>query len=496
MYLLFMKNPKNFPLAFATFLVVTSATISAFPDDRAGEDWPVFLGPRGNGTSTETGLLEKWPKKGPPVLWKKKIGTGYSAPSVMGNRVVVHHRIKDNEIVNCFRVENGENIWSYRYPSAFKDPYDYSNGPRCTPLLTKSRCYTYGAEGKLLCLDLQTGKKIWLRDVFKDFDILDEDSGKPNWFFGIGCTPVLEGNLLIALVGGQPNSGVVAFDATTGKTVWQNVGRDVWNGAKTGWPAPIDNYKWTGKEHIVSYSSPIVATIHGKRHLLCLMRQGLVSLDPKTGKLNFKHWFRSRTHESVNAARPVIFGDKIFLSAAYKVGSALLQVNPDGKGYKVLWKRRKNLNTHWSTSIHAEGYIYGFSGRNENEGILTCISEKDGKVQWKSSGFSGNIDDLNVNEKQGKVIDNRTGKTISWPFFGRASQIKIGNKFLILSERGTLILAKIDPKKYREISRAAYPQLRPPVWAAPVLSRKRLFLRSVDTLLCLDFAPQKSSSSH
>ena len=145
-----------------------------------------------------------------------------------------------------------------------------------------------------------------------------------------GCTPILEGDLLIVLVGGQPNSGVVAFRADTGDTVWQSVGKDTWDGIETDWPTE-PKYRWTGDEMVVSYSSPIAATIHGKRQILCLMRQGLVSVDPADGHVNFKYWFCSRDYESVTAARPVVIDDKIFISAAYKVGSALLQVEPSGR---------------------------------------------------------------------------------------------------------------------------------------------------------------------
>ena len=116
-------------------------------------------------------------------------------------------------------------------------------------------------------------------------------------------------------------------------------------------------YRWTGEEQVVSYSSPIIATIHDKKYLLCLMRQGLVSLNPATGRENFKYWFRARVPESVNAARPLVINDKVFLSISYRVGSALLQVQPNGKSYKVLWRKPDNMQTHWSTAIHVDGYI-------------------------------------------------------------------------------------------------------------------------------------------
>src|SRR5436190_22752288 len=174
--------------------------------DLSDQDWPQFLGPHRNGISDETGLLDRWPTNGVPVVWDEKIGTGYGAPSVRGDRLVLHHRAGDEEIVECFDAGTGKTLWRYGYPSRFVDPYGYNNGPRATPLLTTDRCYTFGAEGKLLCVELATGKLIWQRDTDEDFNV-------PEAFFGVGSTPILENGKLIVMIGGQPNSGIVAFDA-------------------------------------------------------------------------------------------------------------------------------------------------------------------------------------------------------------------------------------------------------------------------------------------
>jgi outer membrane protein assembly factor BamB len=442
-----------------------------------GQDWPRFLGPHDTGVSDETNVLKTWPEGGPKILWSKRIGTGYSAPSIREDLLVLHHRIDDEEIIDGRDALTGEVVWTHKYPSSFEDPYGYNNGPRCSPLLTEDRCYTFGAEGMLTCVDLKTGKEIWRRDTKKDFNL-------PDWFFGIGCSPILEGDVLIALVGGQPNSGVVGFDAQTGKTLWENVGQKTWDGALTG-ERKGHTYKWTGKEQIVSYSSPIAATIHGQRHVLCLLRHGLVSLDPKDGSLRFKYWFRSRAYESVNAARPLVLGNRIFLTAAYNLGSVLLEVNRDNEVTEV-WRDTENLLCHWSTPIEVNGSIYGFSGRNENEGELRCIDLKTGKVHWKTTGFDGDISDLSQDPRTGVITDKQTGKVLPWPFFGRGSKIRIGDRFLILGERGTLALAKINPNKYEELGRTSYKEIKFPAWTAPVLSRGLIYLRDEDALICLD----------
>lgn len=448
--------------------VATAAAGSSDKTRRTGEDWPEFLGPRGTGISGETGLLKQWPSKGPPVIWKMRAGTGYSAPSVRGNRLVLFHRVGHEEIVDSYAADTGEWEWRYAYRSNFEDPFGYNNGPRCSPLLTEDRCYTFGGEGKLVCLELASGKLVWRRDTAAEFQI-------PMAFFGVGATPILEGNLLIVMVGGHPSSGVVAFDATTGATVWQSVGPGDWEQPKVR----IQPDRPPAK--LASYSTPLAVTIHGQRHLLCFMRPGLVSLDPATGKVNFSYWLRSSLHDSVNAARPVVVEDNIFLSAAYETGAALLKVNPDGKGYKVVWRDVDAMQNHWSTCIAHDGFLYGFSGRHEPGSTFRCIELKTGRLMWQT-------EDVNANDEP----DPKAGLGKTEPkYYGRGSAILADGKFIVLGERGTLALVELNSKRFREISRVHYPEMTYPSWTAPILSRRRLYLRDEDALLCIDLAEKK-----
>jgi outer membrane protein assembly factor BamB len=462
---------------------VAPAAETALASTRPGEDWPKFLGPRDNGVSAETGLLQEWPAEGPPLLWHRKLGEGYAPPSVRGERLIVQHRLRDREIVECLHAHTGETLWKYDYETDFTDPYGYNGGTRCAPVISATRVYTFGPQGKLLCLELDSGNKVWERDTRAEFDV-------PEHFFGAGCTPILDGNKLIVLVGGQPNSAVVAFDAQTGKTLWEAAGKDTWNGVPTdergGRP-----FRWSKGEMLVSYSSPLIAAIHGKRHLLCLLRQGLASLDPDTGATNFRYWFRSRTHESVNAARPVVVDDYIFLSAAYETGAALLRVKPSGKEFEVVWRKPDGMATHWSTAIHHQGYVYGFSGRHEPEARLQCIALATGELQWETSGFERDLNDLEQDPLTGRIRDKTTGKFIPWPFYGRGSAILADGKLIVLGERGTLALVELNAERWVERARTSYPQIGYPSWAAPILSRGRLYLRAERNVVCLDLrAPE------
>jgi outer membrane protein assembly factor BamB len=459
--------------------IAQSETAAASPANAQKiRDWPAFLGPFGTGVTTDAGLADRWPKGGPPIVWKKQIGSGYSAPSVRAGKLVVHHRQRDRSIVECLNADSGQSVWQFDYESTFADPYGYNNGPRCSPLLTDKFCFTFGAEGKLACLDIATGKQVWDRDVSKDFEV-------PEHFFGTGCTPILEGDLLIVLVGGQPNSGVVAFRATTGDIVWQSVGKATWDGADTD-QKHRPKYHWTGGEMVVSYSSPIAATIHGKRHILCLVRQGLVSLDPRDGHVNFHYWFCSMLNDSVNAARPVVIGDKICISAAYGVGSALLEVQPGGDGYKVLWRHPENLQAHWSTPIYRDGFLYGFTGRHEPQGQLRCIEVATGKVLWSTRGRDGDPGQFGLNRRTGEVTKLATGEVVPFPFFGRGSLTQAGDRFLVLGEHGTLALAHLSPQGYKELARASFKDIKYPAWPSPVVVGTKAYLRDEKTLLCLE----------
>ncbi|MBG88214.1 MAG: hypothetical protein CMO80_15105 [Verrucomicrobiales bacterium] len=438
----------------------------ALPPRAVAEDWPRFLGPRGDGTSTETGLIAGIPKDGPERVFSKRIGTGYAAPSVRGDLLVLHHRLGNEEIVDALERDTAKPVWRHKYPTRYIDPFGYNNGPRCTPLLTADRCYTFGAEGRLCCLELKTGKLIWQRYTKNDWRV-------PQNFFGVGSTPLLEGNLLIVMVGGQPNAGVVALDAKTGKTVWENVGKDTWDGEPMlGWRGGR-TVSWQTHWKQASYASPVVADVNGQRVVFCLMRQGLVVLEVKTGKELFSRWFRAIVNDSVNAANPVVVGNQVHCSAAYyRVGGFLLDIKKGNTKFEHVWENN-SLEVHWMTPIYHEGYLYAFSGRNEPDAEFRCVEFKTGKVAWSR--------------------DERWRKysTKQPPVFGRGSLIKADGKLIALGEGGMLGMFDLNPKQIRERGRWQVPELKHPCWATPVLSEKKLYLRSEDYLVCLDLAVEK-----
>lgn len=460
------------------------AVVQADPSVEPGAgDWAEFLGPLQTGVSpAPVTLSEQWPAEGLKTVWSARIGEGYSAPSVRADRMVVYHRIRSEELTECRHPATGEVLWQQRSPTDFEDPYGYSGGPRCTPLLTEDRCYTYSPLGLLQCRDLATGALVWERDTAADWKV-------PEHFFGFGCTPVLHEGKLIVLVGGQPNSAVVAFDAATGKTLWEAGGKSTWDGAATGWRGREATYRWTGSEMLVSYSTPLVATIHGKVHLLCLLRQGLVSLDPATGQEHLHFWFRPRVHESVNAARPVVMGHRILLCAAYEAGSALIEVAEDGRSVREVW-RQPTLACHWSTPIAVDKFLYGFSGRHKQQGALQCVDSTTGEVVWETSGWDKPLTGLMQDPASGEIRDEVTGKAVPYPFYGRGSKIQIGKHFVVLGEDGNLALVRVNSHQFEEVARMAVPGMRYPTWTAPIYAHNRLYLRGERQLICLDLPLQ------
>jgi outer membrane protein assembly factor BamB len=328
---------------------------------------------------------------------------------------------------------------------------------------------------------MQTGKEVWRRETAKDWNV-------PEAFFGVGSTPILDQDRLIVMVGGQPNAGMVALDPATGKTLWESVGHTNWNGViTTGWRTE-QPYPWTGVEKSASYSTPVVATIHGQRHLLCLMRQGLVSLNPTNGAVNFSYWFQSMVSDSVNAACPMSQEDRILISAAYyRIGAVMLRVKQDGRSFETVWRRPEKIPTtmvelratgpqplelHWNTPVLRDGFLYAFSGRNEPDAQFNCVEFKTGQLKWsRDESWRGHPP---------------PGSRAQPEVYGRGSAILADGRLIALGEGGKLGLFNPNPDKPEELSSFQVPHLYFPCWAGPVLSRGRLYLRSEEYLVCYD----------
>jgi outer membrane protein assembly factor BamB len=385
----------------------------------AAADWPSLLGPARNGISDETGLVQSWPKQGPPLVWQRNVGQGYSGPVVADRRLILFHRLGDKEVVEALDAATGKERWRFDYPTSYVDDYGKGDGPRSTPLVADGRVYTLGAEGELHCLELESGKKVWHRSLAADYRPV-------KGFFGVGTSPLVEGDLLLVNVGAK-KAGIVAFDRRTGREVWK------------------------ATDHEASYSSPVAATIDGVRHVFFFTREGLVALDPKTGAVRFSKRWRSRQHASVNAATPVVVGDHLFLSACYGTGAVLLKVRKDG--VDEVWSNDEALSNHYTTSIPRDGLLYGFDGRQEEGARLRCVELKTGKVHWSRDGL------------------------------GCGCMILADGNLIVLSEAGDLLLVEPTPQGYREKAHAPA-LLTGPCRAPLALADGLLYARDGKKLVC------------
>jgi outer membrane protein assembly factor BamB len=383
-----------------------------------GADWPQFLGPKRDGTSAETGLLASWPKKGPPMLWEKEVGEGFSGPVVAGDRLILFHRVGPDEVVECLEAATGKFQWKSKYESGYIDSFRKGNGPRSTPLVAGGKVYTLGAAGVLQCLELESGKKVWSTALHKEYEVREG-------FFGVGTSPVLEGELLLVNVGGK-GAGIVAFHKDTGKEVWKATDQDA------------------------SYASPVVADVDGVRQALFFTHEGLVSLDPKDGTVRWSKRWRARINESVNAATPIVTEDLLFASASYGTGAVLLRVKK--ASVEEVWKGDEALSCHYDTPVLVDGFLYGCDGRQESRAELRCVELKTGKVRWGRERY------------------------------GCASLIAADGNLIGLSEGGDLVLIEPTPREYVEKARANV--LTGPCRAAMALANGRLYARDGKRLVC------------
>lgn len=421
-----------------------------------GEDWTRFLGPRGDSTSSETGILTNWGPLGPPVVWHRELGMSYGIGSVAGARFYQFDRFGDNARLDCLDARTGRFLWKFEYRSDYEDMLGYNNGPRCSPVIDDGRVYLFGAEGMLHCVRADDGGLVWKLDTTKKFGVVQN-------FFGVGSTPVVEGDLLLVMVGGSPaesqdagrfdldrvkgnGAGIVAFDKRSGAV------------------------RYAITDELAGYATPQLATIDGRRWCFVLARGGLVGFDPASGKVDFHYPWRSRLRDSVNASTPVVVGNEVLISECYGPGSSLLRVRPGG--YEVVWHDRpgrdKAMMTHWNTPIYHGGYLYGSSGRHSGEAELRCIEWKTGRVRWSQPGLH------------------------------RASLLYVDGHFVCLGEDGILRLIKATQQQYVEVAKAVIrerpdgpPLVHPPAWAAPILSNGLLYLRGEDRLVCVRLIPDK-----
>ena len=422
------------------------------------DDWPQWLGPQRDGVWRETGLMEKFPDNGPPVRWRTPIGGGYAGPAVAGGRVYIFDRqlaagsshpknpfdravVPGMERLLCLDEKTGKILWQTEYDCPYS--VSYAAGPRTTPLVAAGKVYVLGAEGNLTCADAAAGKILWSRDFKKDFGAVT-----PMW--GFSAHPLLDGNKLICLVGGS-NSVAVAFDKNSGAELWRAL---------------------SAKEP--GYAPPILITAGGKRQLIIWHAEAVNALDPETGKVYWSEPWVIRSGMSI--ATPRQSGDQLFLTAFYN-GAALFQLDRDKPAATVVWQSKKvsekdttELHSTMSTPWFEGDYVYGVC----SYGQLRCLKAATGERVWET------LKATTPDEKE-----------VRW---GNAFLVKNGERFFLFNEKGDLIIAKLSPQGYEEISRAHlleptnHDPSRDVVWTHPAFANRSVYARNDKEIICVSLA--------
>lgn len=304
-------------------------------------DWPQWRGMHRDGISPETGLLDSWPKGGPPLVWKiQGLGEGYASSAIANGRLFIQGERGDEEFVLAFDANTGKQLWRAQTGKSFHESHGY--GPRSTPTVDGDRVYTLAADGMLVCLDAASGKRNW------GYNVVDRFRGHvPHW--GISESPLVEGGRLIVTPGGS-GAAVVALDKTNGKVLWQS---------QSDRPA---------------YSSPMPFDAGGARGIVVFTSDAAIGLDAANGQFLWR--YGKVANGTANIATPIVHDGNIFLSSDYGTGCVLLKIA--GKNASEVYFNR-DMRNHYSTSVLVGDYLYGYSSN-----ILTAMKFETGEVAWRN----------------------------------------------------------------------------------------------------------------
>ncbi|HUU43091.1 MAG TPA: PQQ-binding-like beta-propeller repeat protein, partial [Planctomycetota bacterium] len=365
---------------------VTILIVCMFAASVRADDWPQWLGPNRDGVSRETG----WDATRLDVGWHREIGQGYSAVSVVGDRVYATGNVDGKDTVWCLDAADGHVVWKHDY--VCRGGGAGYPGTRMQPLVEDGRVFTMSLKGELHCYEAVTGRPVWRVDAAGEL-------GAKGGRHGFSCHPVKEGKRLFVELGAR-GGDVVALDAATGKVLWQSGRYDC------------------------GHSSPVLRTLGGKRQLIVWTAQALVGMNPDDGK---ELWTQpTKVQYGCNIPTPVFSGESVFISSVYyDRGSTLVDLS-HGK-LRTVW-HSKVLQGHCSPSIVYEDHLYGFDGwvddKKPGKGVLKCVELRTGRERWSQKGF------------------------------GTGSLMIADGKLIIQGDRGLLAVAEADPRGFKQISSA------------------------------------------
>ena len=438
------------------FILLPTATPAA-----RGDDWPQWMGPTRDGVWSETGLVQSIPPAGMPVTWRAEVKGGYSGPAVADGRVYLmdydrqegavanaptdRNRLAGRERVLCLDATTGAILWKHDYDCPYT--ISYASGPRCTPTVADGKVYTLGSEGNLFCLDAATGRVIWSKDFKKDY-------AAPTPLWGFCGHPLVDGNRLVCLVGGE-GSVAVAFDKDTGRELWRAL-----SASESG------------------YCPPSIIESAGVRQLVIWDADNLNSLDPATGAVLWSQPLKPSYGMSIMAPRVATTkqGQVLFASGIGRV-AALYSLAADKPGASIAWRGEPKSAVYCANSTP---FINGDTlyGCDCDTGFLTAVDLATGKRLWETGE---------------PTLGNRRGRH-GTAFLVRQGSDSSDDRTWLFSETGDLVLARLTPAAYEELGRMHL--LAPTnecfgrevVWSHPAFANRCIFARNDREIVCVSLA--------
>ena len=442
----------------STALAVALFCVAIGLSSTHAEDWPEWRGKGRTGVWTEDGILEKFPEDGLEVKWRTPIHGGYAGPAVAAGRVFVvdFERSRETRAVAgaeralCLDEKTGRILWSQEWPVDYRMlMVSYAIGPRATPTIDGDRVYVLGAAGNLLCLDVATGDVIWKKDYIKEFG-----TNVPTW--GVTSAPLVDGDRLICIVGGEPDGKVMAFDKTTGKELWRAISSD-----------------WE-----MGYCQPVIFEAGGVRQLIIWEPRALNSLDPATGRVYWSQPFAVKS--GLTVATPVKSGPPLFVSQFYG-GPMLMELDTAKPEARMLWKGKSQselpnktdgLHALITTPVIDGDYIYGVG----SYGHLRCLELATGRRVWET-------------------LDMTELSRWAAAFF-----VRHGDRYFVNNDLGDLMIVDLSPEGYREIDRTKL--IEPTTssgmgrggriinWSHPAYANRHIFARNDNEIICVSLAKE------
>jgi outer membrane protein assembly factor BamB len=387
-------------------------------------DFPEYRGRNRDGVIHGVSL-ESFDKDKVRQIWRQPCGGGYAGFAIAGQGAVTIEQRGGEEVVVCYEAATGKECWTYPYPAHFKETMG-GPGPRATPTIADGDVFSLGATGVLVRLDGSRGKEKWKVNILENND---------NVYWGMSGSPLVYDKVVVVNPGVQRESAkgraVIAYDRETGKEVWAA------GGAKA------------------AYSSPMLTTLAGRRLILIFDTDGLAGYDATNGEEVLPH-YPWKTDNDINVAQPLVLpDDRLFITSGYGHGCDLVKVAQNGSTFRPssVWPNApsKDMRSKFSNPAYHEGYLYGL---DESE-RLACVDAATGKRQWKDGHY------------------------------GHGQLLLVGDKLVISSETGQLVLVEANPKAFHELGK--FQALKgDKTWNCPAMVGKRVFVRNHEEMACYE----------